>query len=483
MIRYFLLLLLLVIAAACQQEPIIVEVTSVVQQQVEVEVTATAEPSPTVTATESPTAEPTEVPTDTPEPTATLLPLQATIQAMADSVSVPTTDPAMVTPSIADDDYVGLINQACSIVENNYVRDNFNGTDWPAVCEEYRNLAAGIQDQEAFWDLATQMIQELDDRHSRFVRPDDFALEFNLPQEGEGIPWPGLTINPTREDEQVMLWDVCDFGPAADAGLQRGDHVLAINGTRLAAGENGFDRSEINQLLYSRETEATLTVQQGPDSEPEDVIVTFGGASGCDGWTYGEISLNPHIGYIRIPNFAGNAATNIFQMIEFMEEDSPLDGLILDVRHNPGGNADEALAIFTSGEFGTLGSLREDATRTIYRIRGPVRWNETTPIVLLTDGASHSAAEYFATVLQQSGRGLLVGMPTAGNTEGISGFNLGDGSLIRLAVMTIVLPDGTILEEVGVLPDVEVQLGEWGLREVPDVQMARAIEELLNLMQ
>jgi carboxyl-terminal processing protease len=127
--------------------------------------------------------------------------------------------------------------------------------------------------------------------------------------------------------------------------------------------------------------------------------------------------------------------------------------------------------------------LREDATRTIYRIRGPVRWNETTPIVLLTDGASHSAAEYFATVLQQSGRGLLVGMPTAGNTEGISGFNLGDGSLIRLAVMTIVLPDGTILEDVGVLPDVEVQLGEWGLREVPDVQMARAIEELLNLMQ
>jgi hypothetical protein len=49
--------------------------------------------------------------------------------------------------------------------------------------------------------------------------------------------------------------------------------------------------------------------------------------------------------------------------------------------------------------------------------------------------------------------------------------------------MTIVLPDGTILEDVGVLPDVEVQLGEWGLREVPDVQMARAIEELLNLMQ
>jgi C-terminal peptidase prc len=477
--RSLMLLFLLVTAAACQQEPVIVEVTSVVARQVEVEVTATAEPEPSIITAQ----EPTETATQTPEPTATLLPLQATLQAMANAAVFPTTDPANVTPSIADDDYVGLINQACTIVQNNYVRDNFNGVDWTAVCAEYRTLAAEIGNQEAFWNLAADLIQELNDHHSRFVQPDNFAAEFDLPQEDEGIPWPGLTINPAREDEQVMLWDVCQFGPAASAGLQRGDVVLEINGKPLIPDENGFSSAEINQLLYSRETDATLTVQRGPDNEPEEIRLAFGGASGCDGWQYGELSLSPHIGYIRIPSFAGNAATNILQMIDLLEEDSPLEGLILDVRHNPGGNADESLAIFTSGEFGTLGPLREDATRTIYRIRGPVQWNETTPVVLLTDGASHSAAEYFATALQQSGRAVLVGMPTAGNTEGISGFNLADGSLIRLAVMTIVLPDGTILEEVGVQPDIEVPLGEWGLRQVPDLQLQRAIEEILSLIQ
>lgn len=483
LIRFVVFLIVLGMIAACQQEPVVVEVTSVVEQQTVVDVTATAETAPSVMVEEEPTEAAAEATEPAAEPTATLLPLQATLQAMANAVSVPTTDPANVTSSIADDDYVGLINQACHIVQENYVRDNFNGVDWTAVCEEYRMLAADIQDQEAFWALATDLILELNDRHSRFVRPDDFALEFNLPQEGEGIPWPGLEINPAREDEQVMLWNVCHNGPAASAGLQRGEHVLAINGEQLVPGEDGFSTVEINQLLYSRETEATLTVQRGPDRAPEDVLLTFGGASGCDGWTYGDLSVNPHIGYIRIPNFSGNAATNILQMIEWLEEDSPLEGLILDVRHNPGGNADEALSIFTSGEFGTLGPLREDATRTIYRIRGPVQWNETTPVVLLTDGASHSAAEYFATALQQSGRALLVGMPTAGNTEGISGFNLADGSLIRLAVMTIVLPDGTILEDIGVQPDITVPLGEWGLRQTPDVQLERAIQEILNLIE
>ena len=418
-----------------------------------------------------------------PEATATLLPLQATLNAMANAAVVPTRDPALVTPSIADDDYVSLINQACTIVQDNYVRDNFNGVDWAGVCEEYQTLASAVQDQEGFWDLATEMVQELNDNHSRFVRPDAFDLEFNLPQEGAGIVWPGMTINPAREDERVMLWDVCDIGPAAGASLQRGDVVLEINGEALVPGEQGFSSAEINQLLYGRETNATLLVQRGPDRAPEEIQLTFGGGSGCDGWSYGPISLTPHIGYIRIPNFSGNAATNILQLIEMLEEDDPLDGLILDVRHNPGGNADESLSIFTSGEFGTLGPLREDATRTIYRIRGPVQWNETTPMVVLTDGASHSAAEYFATVLQQAERAVLVGMPTAGNTEGISGFNLADGSLIRLAVMTIVLPDGTILEDVGVIPDIQVPLGEWGLRQVPDIQLEKAIEELVLLIQ
>lgn len=168
----------------------------------------------------------------------------------------------------------------------------------------------------------------------------------------------------------------------------------------------------------------TLTVQRGPDREPEEITLPFGGAAGCDGWIYGLVSDEPRIGYVRVPDFAGDSDENILTAISQLEEEEPLEGLIVNVRHNGGGNSDRDIAVFTTGIFGQTGPLREGATQTIYRIRGPVRWNETTPVVVLTDGNSHSASEYFATAMQQSGRAALVGMPTAGNTEGITGFSL-----------------------------------------------------------
>ena len=386
-------------------------------------------------------------------------------------------------PVIADDDYPALLEQGCNIVRDNYVRDNFNGVDWDAVCAQYQEEVQTIDDQESFWDLMGSLVAELGDNHSRFVRPERFAAVFDLPSEGQGQPWPGFSIWPAREDEQLLIWNVCDVGPAADAGLVRGDVILAVNGQPVIRGENGFDRTEAYRAIYEDNEEVTLLVQRGPDRGPEEITIRFGGAAGCDGWGYGLVSENPRIGYIRVPGYDGDSDENTLLLIERMEEEQPLDGLILDVRHNPGGNSDRDIALFTTGIFGEVGPLREDATQVIYRIRGPVRWNETTPMAVLTDGSSHSAAEYFSTAMQQSGRATLVGMPTAGNTEGTTGFNLADGSLIRLAFQTLVLPDGSILEGVGVVPDIQVPLGEWGLRQVPDVQLQTAIDALITQIE
>jgi C-terminal peptidase prc len=378
-----------------------------------------------------------------------------------------------------DDSYLGIFEQAWWLVQENYVRDNFNGTDWDAVREEYRPRVEAAGNQDEFWAIMAEFIGELNDNHSRFVRPDQFAGEFDLtpPGEGEFRPWHGLTFWPAREDEIAMIWYVCEVGPAADAGLSRGDLILAVDGEPVEASS---DFGEVRAALYGDHDRVTLTVQRGPEREPEEIEIVFGGAAGCDGWQYGLLSSEPPIGYIRIPDFGGDADVNILEAIERLEEDGPLEGLVLDVRHNPGGNADRSTAIFTTGVFGKVGPLRADATQTIHRIRGPVRWNETTPVAVLTDGASHSAAEYFATAMQQSGRATLVGMPTAGNTEGITGFSLPDGSLIRLAVSTLQLPDGSTLEGTGVIPDIQVPLGEWGLRQVPDVQLAAAYRTLVD---
>lgn len=438
--------------------------------------TPLAETEPTATVAASPTPAQAEGATAAPE-TPTLPPIRATQQALADSVTLS----APTRVQIAPDDYVAITDQACGIVQENYVRDDFNGVDWQAVCEEYEERAAEIESRDDFQAMMRSFIAELGDDHSRYVPPGGFASEFGLPDRGAGQPWPGFTVWPAREDERLLIWNVCEVGPAAAAGLQRGDVITAIDGQAV---EGDPAQVPVNELLYAPgKDEVTLTVLQGPDSAPRDVTIDYGGASGCDGWQYGLLAQDPRVGYIRVPDFGGDAASNIMDMIQAMEEEAPLDGLIVDVRHNPGGNADEAIAIFTTGEFGMTGPLREDATQSIYRIRGPVRWNDTTPMALLTDGASHSAAEYFAVAMKLSGRATLVGMPTAGNTEGITGFNLADGSIVRLAVMTLQLPDGSTLEGVGVQPDVRVPLGDWGLRQSPDVQLQAAREVVMEQIQ
>jgi len=479
--KQFLLLTLLIVAlmlAACGGATPTAEPPTPAPTAAPPQPTPTPEPAATDTPAPAPTATP--EPTATPKPEPTLNPMMATMEALKNKVTVvPPTPMGGGEANVAPDDYLGMTKLACNIVKENYVRGNFNGTDWDAVCQEYEEKAQNVHDQEEFWDLMTNMIAELHDNHSRFVRPDRFAAEFDLPDEGGDKPWPGMIVWPAREDEYLFIWDVCQEGGAADAGLHRGDIIMAIEGEEVVKGEDGFDR-ELRRKIYRGDGKVNLTVWQGPDEEPHDVTVIYKEASGCDGWWYEIASEDPYIGYIRVPEYSGDAAANIMGMIEEMEKERPLDGLIYDERHNPGGNSDKSIAIFTKGVFGKMGKLREGATQTIWRIRGPVKWNETTPMVVLTDGASHSAAEYFATAIKQSGRATLVGMPTAGNTEGIISFNLPDGSVIRLAVETLILPNGETMEETGVIPDVKVPLGQWGLRQEPDLQLQKAYEVLLD---
>lgn len=454
--------------------------------------TEVAAPSPTdpPPATATPTVEPTKTPKPTKEPPKTG-PLATAAALSAQTTLVPPTPIGGFDASdLKADDYAGIVEQAWHIIKANYVRDNYNGVDWDAVHEEYAVLAQDVTSSEELWDLLADLVHELNDDHSRFVPPANMQAEFGVGISGandeDPLPWTGINVwpGPSREDEYFYAWDVCSISPAANAGIERGDVILAVDGEELVPGEEGFTREQVNAVTFGTGGDTvTLTVQSGPDEEPRDVEVTLGGAGGCMDWVYEVVSQDPYIAYIRIPDFDGDAADNIRSAIETFEADQPLDGLILDVRHNPGGNSDDAAGIFADGVVGTEGPLREDKQRTSYRIRG-VDWNDTTPLVVLTDGSSHSAADYFPAALKELDRATIIGMNSAGNTEGIISFSLADGTLIRLAVMTMALNDGTLLEGIGVTPDIEVPLGMWGLRQRPyDVQLQTAIDFLVQEAQ
>ncbi len=437
------------------------------------------------TSTDTPLPEPTATPRPTKKPASGPI---ATAMALAGSVTmVPPTAVGGVDPKdIEPDDYVGIFEQAWAIVNVNYVRDNFNGVDWDAIHDEYLPRAEQVTSSEELHQLLAELIGELHDDHSRYVPPNRMEAEFGVGQGGEALPWTGIEVwpGPGREDEYFAAWHVCLLSPATTAGIERGDIIMAVDGQPLERGPEGFTREQVRMVYYGTGGDlVTLTVQSGPNEEARDVNVHLGGAGGCDDWLHGIVNESPRIGYIRIPDFDGDAAKNIFDAIRDMETDTPLDGLILDVRHNPGGNSDSSIGIFAKGIVGTMGPLRADKQRTTYRIRqiNSMIWNETTPVVVLIDGSSHSAADYFPAAMKELGRATIIGMNSAGNTEAINSFGLADGTLIRLAWTTMLLNDGTSLEGVGVTPDVKVPLGKWGLKQRPfDVQLQAAIDFLVG---
>lgn len=412
---------------------------------------------------------------------------QATANALFASITLNPPTPVGGT-EIAPDDYVGIFEQAWAVIHDNYVRDSFNGVDWDAVHDEYLPKFQAVQTQEEYWALMSDFVHELGDDHSRYVPPANMTAEFGVDTANSATPrpWTGLEIWPAKEDEQLMIWNVCSFGPGADAGLRRGDVITAIDGVAVTKSDEDWEGADYRGAIYGVGTNpasVTLTVLQGPGTSAKDVELQLGGAGGCDDWTHFLVSESPRIGYIRIPDYDGDASTQVMDAINDMEADAPLDGLILDQRHNPGGNSDDTMQLFTQGIVGTVGYLREGRSRTIYRIRGPVVWNETTPIVVMTDGNSHSAADYFPAAMQELGRATIIGNYSAGNTEGITGFSLPDGTLIRLAVQALLLNDGSSIEGIGVTPDVLIEDGDWGLRQQPyDVQLQGAIDFLLQTL-
>jgi C-terminal processing protease CtpA/Prc len=162
-------------------------------------------------------------------------------------------------------------------------------------------------------------------------------------------------------------------------------------------------------------------------------------------------------------------------------QDAPLDGLILDVRDNPGGFIDtmlDTMALFVDG--GIIGAssgrtsrekLEVPAGKTLPALVG-------VPIVVLTSDETVSAAEMFAAGLRVRERARVVGTTSAGNTENLLLHELPDGSRLWLAEFAYHLPDGSLLEGNGVRPDREVDVEWWRYGSADDPQIQAAIEEL-----
>ena len=315
-------------------------------------------------------------------------------------------------------------------------------------------------EKQLIYDAARGMLHNLDP-HSTFLPPSRYQ---RMRQDTEGeFGGVGLVLGPGTIDEArpsvppyPTVDDVIAHSPADVAGLQVDDRIVAIDGEITA--EPNHELREAGaweaKLRGSSGTRVTLSVLRVGWHDPHAFPIIRAQVKQP---SVSHKVLEPRIGYLAIARFAEATSIDVANALAELRRDNALDALVLDLRDDPGGLVDQAVAtadLFLDG--GTIVTIRgrRGATETQTAHKGGPAID--VPIIALVDNGTASAAEILAAALRDHGRAKLVGIPTYGKGTVQTFFDLDDGSGLKLTTARYYTPDGKSLESKGIVPDVKV---------------------------
>lgn len=308
----------------------------------------------------------------------------------------------------------------------------------------------GQADMETVEDAAaTAMIAALGDRWSYYIP----ASNYQSYQEGKTNSYVGIGITILKREDSTGF-DILQVEPgssAQEAGILPGDILIEAEGQSLAdvasdvpgkliKGQKG---TSVTISILRNDEKLTFTVLR-------QVIKTVVAS--------GQL-LDDGVGYIRIRNFNDNCSKQTIAQIDALLEQGA-EGLVFDVRNNSGGYVTEMVEIldYLLPEGQLFCSVRYNGIPQNYKSDADCI---DIPMAVLVNGESYSAAEFFAAVLSEYDKAVVVGEPTCGKSYFQNTFKLGDGSAVGLSVGQYYTPEGVSLAEAGGLtPDIEVEVDE-----------------------
>lgn len=331
----------------------------------------------------------------------------------------------------------------------------------------------GDLDTEAVADYAAVgYVAGLGDQWSSYIPADQYE-QYRMNSEGQGCGI-GVAVISTEDSIRVNL--VYDDSPAAQAGIEKGDYIVAAAGLTVEA--DGAD-AVIDAIRGDEGTEVSISVRKDGTDEVQELTMQRAVVTQKMAW--GQM-LDGSVGYIRIENFHDGAAAQFQDTLDGLLADGA-QALVIDVRHNGGGRVKEmSEALDPLLPEGTIMTLRtKDGDETVYSSDADMI---DLPIAVLIDDQSISAAEFFAAALQEYDRATLVGTHTTGKGRAQQTFELSDGSAVNLSVEEYFTPNGNSLADVGIAPDIEVTLTEeqqadfYFLTPEGDPQLQKAVESV-----
>ena len=267
----------------------------------------------------------------------------------------------------------------------------------------------------------------------------------------------GLGLSVVMEEGAVKVVSPFRGSPAEKAGIKAGDFITHLNGKLIYGGD--LDDA-VSQMRGPAGTSINLTIFRPGSDEPIETTVTRG-----------VIELEPvthsvadgGIGIITVNEFSRDVGADVYAAWGEIQKEvgGKVNGLILDLRSNPGGSLDEAVA---------LSDLFLDEGRIVSqrgRARGEsITYNSETmfrgqiapnvPLIVLIDAGSASASEIVAGALQDHRRALIMGERSFGKGSVQSLVPLGDDAALKLTTARYYTPSGHSVQEGGIKPDIRV---------------------------
>lgn len=312
-----------------------------------------------------------------------------------------------------------------------------------------RSYVDPISDQQLLENAIKGMLGEMDP-HSAYL---DAELFENLQESTQG-EFSGVGIEMSTEDGFIRVITPIDDTPAQKAGILAGDLIIKIDQESI----QGLSSNEAAQKIRGPSgSSIVFTVVRENSDKPIDITVVRA--------TIKSISvkgraIDDAIGYIRIAQFQNNTGTDFIKTLKKLRTEHPqLDGLIIDLRNNPGGILqasvqvvdsliNDGLVVYTKGRL-------KDSNVEYKAAEGDDA--DGLPIVVLVNGGSASASEIVAGALQDHKRAVIMGTQTFGKGSVQTILPIGEKKGIKLTTALYFTPNGRSIQATGIEPDIIVE--------------------------
>ncbi|MGL4655193.1 MAG: S41 family peptidase [Sarcina sp.] len=309
----------------------------------------------------------------------------------------------------------------------------------------YQYYDGEINDEKLLEGAIKGMAMGLEDPYTYYMNKEEFE-SFMEQNSGEYM---GIGIQMGIEDENLVVKEALEGGPAYQAGIQDGDILKAINGTVVTSE----DMEKTASMLKGKEKELLkLTiVRNGKEMNMDvtrDVVKTIN--------VKGEM-IDESVGYIQIKAFEEHVAEDFSKKLKELQNEG-MKGLVLDLRGNPGGYMSECVGLasnFINKGEPIVTTIDKYGEKEKNLSKGGIA--KDLPLVVLIDGDSASASEVVAGAIRDYGVGTLIGETSFGKGIVQVPVSQPDGAALKITISKYYTPKGENIHGTGIKPDIEVK--------------------------